>query len=719
MSRTLSRPFFALLSARTPRHARKPSGQRRNRRLWALEALEDRVLLAATVYTVNAITDTGAGSGTTGDLLYCLTQANANPNTAGSQIQFDPTVFGTPQTITLSSTLKLSETAGPEVIDGPGASVVTVSGNNAVEVFSVSHGVTAGLVGLTISGGAIVGSGGGILNYGTLTVSDSTITGNSAADAFSGAAGDGGGIFNSGILTVSDSTITGNSAAESFGAAGSGDGGGIFSGFNSFGTLTVTNSTITDNSADDSGGGISSFGTATVSDSTITDNAAEFGGGIYSNTRGRSYAILTVSDSTITDNSADNSGGGIANDGTATVSDSTISQNSSLGGGGIWNTATLTVTNSTIADNAAGSGGGIANHGGATVSDSTITDNAADDSGGGIYSNGFILTVTNSTIADNAAGSGGGIYTEGQLTAVNDTIAYNTVPSGGFGGGLDASAGTATLNNAIVALNTSATGSGTTPDDIYLGGGVVSSSSAYNLIGTGGSGGLTNGVNGNQVGVANPGLGTLSDNGGPTQTIALLPGSPAIDAGSNALAVDPSTGKPLTTDQRGTGFVRIINGTVDIGAYEVQTSLVVTTQPPANVTAGSAFGLIVTVEDNSFGHVDTSFSGTVTVTLLTNPGGATLGGTLSVTFQRGVATFSGLTLDKTGTRYTLLVSSSGLPPTTTSAFNVTPATASQLVIRAVPRQCRRRAPSSRWSSRPRTNSATSPPRSAAAWRSRC
>ena len=64
---------------------------------------------------------------------------------------------------------------------------------------------------------------------------------------------------------------------------------------------------------------------------------------------------------------------------------------------------------------------------------------------------------------------------------------------------------------------------------------------AYNLIGTGGSGGLTNGVNGNQVGVANPGLGTLADNGGPTQTIALLPGSPAIDKGSNALAVDPST----------------------------------------------------------------------------------------------------------------------------------------------------------------------------------
>ena len=92
------------------------------------------------------------------------------------------------------------------------------------------------------------------------------------------------------------------------------------------------------------------------------------------------------------------------------------------------------------------------------------------------------------------------------------------------------------------------TGSGATPDDIS---GTVSSTSAYNLIGTGGSGGLVNGDNGNQVGVANPGLDPLANNGGPTQTIALLPGSPAIDAGSNALAVDPTTGQPLTTDQRG------------------------------------------------------------------------------------------------------------------------------------------------------------------------
>ncbi len=95
----------------------------------------------------------------------------------------------------------------------------------------------------------------------------------------------------------------------------------------------------------------------------------------------------------------------------------------------------------------------------------------------------------------------------------------------------------------------------------------MSAASSYNLIGTGGSGGLVNGVNHNQVGVANPGLGTLAQNGGPTRTVALLPGSPAIDRGSNAFVTAGET------DQR--GLTRVANGTVDIGAFEVQTTSVV------------------------------------------------------------------------------------------------------------------------------------------------
>ena len=97
----------------------------RRRRPCVLEALENRTLLSGspTIYTVDARSDTGTGSGDTGDLRYCITQANANTNPAGSLIQFDLTVFNPnfngPDVIALSSTVELSETAGPEMIEGP------------------------------------------------------------------------------------------------------------------------------------------------------------------------------------------------------------------------------------------------------------------------------------------------------------------------------------------------------------------------------------------------------------------------------------------------------------------------------------------------------------------------------------------------------------------------------------------------------------------------
>ena len=223
----------------------------------------------------------------------------------------------------------------------------------------------------------------------------------------------------------------------------------------------------------------------------------------------------------------------------------------------------MTLSGNTATGSVGGTGSG--GSGGGSGSDGS---NGTGGGGGLFNTNDGQVWVTNSTISGNSAtDAGGGIYSDATLTVTNSTIAYNSADSPGSGGGLVAAGNNPlfvpTLDNTIVALNTS--GSGATPDDIA---GTVSLASAYNLIGTGGSGGLTNGVNGNQVGVADPGLGPLAYYGGPTQTIALLPGSPAIDAGSNALAVDPSTGQPLTTDQRGPGFVRIYNGTVDIGAYE-------------------------------------------------------------------------------------------------------------------------------------------------------
>jgi hypothetical protein len=123
--------------------------------------------------------------------------------------------------------------------------------------------------------------------------------------------------------------------------------------------------------------------------------------------------------------------------------------------------------------------------------------------------------------------------------------------------------GSPVLHNTLIAGNFNGA-TGTTRDDVY---GNLDPSGDYNLIGDStGMTGLSNGVNGNQVGSASapidPMLGLLQDNGGPTLTRALLPGSPAIDAGNNAYATD--------WDQRGAPFRRIVNGTIDIGAFEVQ-----------------------------------------------------------------------------------------------------------------------------------------------------
>jgi hypothetical protein len=184
-----------------------------------LETLEDRVLLSsATVFTVTSTASSGSGS-----LPAAITQANNNGNPAGSIIQFDRTVFGSPQTITLSGTLALSGKAGPEVIDGPGSGLLTISGNHSFEVFLVTtNATTATLSGLTITGGSAP-SGGGIDNEGWLSLTDCTIAGNSVNLA-TFANGGGGGIYNNGTLTVTESTISGNSVKPTLGA---GVGGGI------------------------------------------------------------------------------------------------------------------------------------------------------------------------------------------------------------------------------------------------------------------------------------------------------------------------------------------------------------------------------------------------------------------------------------------------------------------------------------------------------------
>src|SRR4029077_7376221 len=156
-----------------------------------------------------------------------------------------------------------------------------------------------------------------------------------------------------------------------------------------------------------------------------------------------------------------------------------------------------------------------------TVLNTTLSNNTAANDGGAI-DNAGTATITDSTIALNSAGLGGGIHNAGTLTVVSATIADNKATNSGQGGGLNAASGMATLYDTIIALNTS--GGGTALNDIA---GSVSSASSHNLVDDAGSaGGLTNGTNANIVGVS-PGFAKagLTDNGGPTQTIALAAGS--------------------------------------------------------------------------------------------------------------------------------------------------------------------------------------------------
>ena len=394
-------------------------------------------------------------------------------------------------------------------------------------------------------------SGGGVNNIGTLVLENSAIiSGNSASGA-------GGGVLDTGTLNIESSTIEQNSA---------GSGGGVDVG----GNVTVTNSTIIGNSATLSGGGVgvTFTGTFTVSSSTFSGNFAGGNGGAID-----SAGILSLLHSdTITGNSASGAGGGldIEPGGTATAYYSTLSGNSATTGGGIDNNGSLSLAISTIESNTAGgSGGGVGNEYGGTLTltNSTLIGNQAGGSGGGL-SNASAASLTNATIATNTGTNAGGVLNTGTLVAINATIAENSVSSTGIGGGLYAQAGDAKLFNSIVASNTAGTSKASNVA------GSLALTSANNLFGTGGSGGLTTFDN-NLINVAIPNLGPLANNGGPTETIALLAGSPAIDHGSNAI---PGMSIP-TTDQRGAlrGPAGLDAGTtVDIGAYEASSSYLVT-----------------------------------------------------------------------------------------------------------------------------------------------
>ncbi len=282
--------------------------------------LEDRMVLSPTVFTVTSVGDSPGDpyTATSGDLRYCVGLANANTsNPAGSLIQFDPTVFSTPQTITLGSGLVLSNTADQTTITGPSAAL-TVSGggpSSNFSVFTVSYS-TVNISGLTITNGYTSSNGGGgVYNLGNLALTNVTVAGNSAF--YYG----GGGVYNFGTAVLTNVTLSGNSTPDGYG-------GGIYNGFRA----TLTNVTLSGNSAPNlGGGGIYNDYTATLTNSTIFANTAAAGGGVFNTNEGTATGTVTLTNDTVSGNSASSFGGGIGNYGTV-VLNNTIVANSPSGG---------------------------------------------------------------------------------------------------------------------------------------------------------------------------------------------------------------------------------------------------------------------------------------------------------------------------------------------------------------------------------------------------
>jgi len=295
---------------------------------------------------------------------------------------------------------------------------------------------------------------------------------------------------------------------------------GIYNG----GTLTVMNCVISGSSVS----GIENWASMTVVNSNVSDNFF----GIHNATGEFGVATATILSTTVSGNSA---GGVVAAPNIfggrvyITITDCIISGNSTtVDGGGIGGATTLTVANSTISGNSARTSGGGISGGDVSIVNSTVSGNSAGTSGGGLSTFFSSLRVANSTITGNSAPSGGGIYNDGQSSVVE-------------------------ISNTI--LNAGALG-----ENIFNNGGTVTSD-GYNVSSDDGGGYLTGA--GDQINT-NPLLGPLQSNGGPTFTHALLPGSPAIDAG------DPNFTPPPLNDQRGCSFDRVFNGRIDIGSFEVQ-----------------------------------------------------------------------------------------------------------------------------------------------------
>jgi hypothetical protein len=576
----------------------------------SLEALEDR--LAPAVLTVGTLADTGPTS-----LRQAITTANTTPGQ--DTIQFSVT-----GTITLESTLPTITDS--LLVQGPGAGSLTIARDGATgtpnfRLLTIDAGVSVALSGLTLSNGNVIGPGGAISNAGDLDLSGCVLSNNTARGdnglgaAFVGggslppaptggaggtANGLGGAVYTSGTLNVRDCTFEGNVAQGGNGGSnvsyGSGGGGG---GLGAGGAVYVD-------------GGAA----ATIDSSLFVSNTAQGGNG---NSGGPGFGNST--------RGGGGGGGGVGGRGGDVGQNGIAGQFGGGGGGGGGGAGG--------AQGGAGGFGGGGGGGGAGFPNSTIggaggfgagAGGFAGGSGGGgggsgggaglggaVANEGGNLVVRNSTFSanfarggnggqvqpagagkggDGGSGFGGGVFSDGATSLTNNTLTANqaiagagaagyrgaTVPpartgaaGSGQGGGLYSRTGPLTVQNTIVAGNTAA-----------------ANADVFGTIGAGGN---------NLIG-GNPGLLPLADNGGPTRTHALAPGSPAIDAGDTAAAAG------LSSDQRGAPFVRVFGAAVDIGAFEVQPPPMPTPTPTPTPPAASTVSGVVFQDYNANGVLD-------------------------------------------------------------------------------------------------------------------
>jgi hypothetical protein len=461
-------------------------------------------------FVVDNTGDDGSLSACAGALNDCSLRGaiSAAKNSLGvDKITFDASLNG--QTITLTGEDLEIDDFGSVVIEGPGEENLTISGDNQSRVFDIGGFSKVVIKGLTLTGG------------------------NSGDGSSPNRLGSGGAVFNYGTLLLSEVTIKGNTAIKK---GLGGDGGGIAN----HKRLTLVDSTVTGNKSDGAGGIENGWeGTLVIFMSKITANEGGNGGGIdnYGGT-------VLVSNSTIGDNISNGDGGGIDN--------SHLNEKTSPG-------VTL-IYNSTISGNTAkksklfaGSGGGIHNTGTVIAANTTISGNTA-SKGGGIDNSIDTVVLNNSTVTNNTA-KAAGLF--GRIASF--------LGAGGGGGIFNRSDGTVSLGNTIVAGNTA--GDKKNPDVFG-----AFSSKGFNLIGdiAKATGFGSTDIFSSGRTAMDPKLRALADNGGFTETHALLCGSPAINAGKNFFTrsqQDQRYGSKRTFDH--TDLKNAGDGT-DIGAFEMQ-----------------------------------------------------------------------------------------------------------------------------------------------------